>query len=136
MLKTICYISDLDAEESFSNLKDIYSKAKRNNFNNNITGILIYNKRNFLQVFEGEKKIVDETFKRIKKNPKHKNIFTIVDVPTEYRYFDEYNYGFCLIKDKDTLKDLRNYLEWLKEAENKVANKIILLIENFISKSI
>lgn len=131
MLKTICYISDSKTDESLNSLKNLFQKAEENNIKNEITGILIYKNKNFLQVFEGESKVVDETFKRIVKNKKHHNIFKIIETNIDSRIFEDYNYGFTAISDKTTIGQLEEYLDWLKNADNMIANEIIVLVKNF-----
>jgi len=131
MLKTICYISDSKTDESLDSLKTLFQQAEENNIKNEITGILIYKNKNFLQVFEGESKVVDETFKRIVKNKKHHNIFKIIETNIDSRIFEDYNYGFTTISDKTTIRQLQEYFDWLKDADNMVANEIIALVKNF-----
>lgn len=134
MLKTICYISDLNGDASFTNLKSIYTTAKENNLKNNITGILIYKNNNFLQVFEGIENTVNDTFKKISADTRHRNLFIIIDKKTENRYFEDYNFGFTIVKDNNALHNLKDYLSWLKNADNLIANEIIAMVENFINK--
>lgn len=132
MIKTICYISDSIEYESLDKLKTLYLKAKANNQVNNITGVLIYKNQNFLQVLEGEETIVDATFNRIKLDSRHKNIFKVINTYVDERIFEDYNFGFTIIDNKSGLSNLHDYLEWLKGAENKLANKVIVMVENFI----
>lgn len=131
MLKTICYISDSKTDESPDSLKILFQKAEENNSKKGITGILIYKNKNFLQVFEGENKVVDETFKRIACDKRHANIFKIIDNDIGERFFADYNYGFTVINDKATIRQLQEYLDWLKNADNKIANEIVTLVKNF-----
>lgn len=132
MIKTICYISDSLEHECLDKLKALYVKAKSNNLTHNITGVLIYKNQNFLQVLEGEDIKVDKTFNRIKSDSRHKNIFKVINTSIDERIFEDYNFGFTIIDNKRGLNNLNEYLEWLKEADNKLANKIITMVENFI----
>ena len=132
MIKTICYISDSLEHESMDKLKALYTKAKANNLTHNITGILIYKNQNFLQVLEGEEMKVNETFSKIKSDSRHKNIFKVINTSIDQRIFEDYNFGFTIIDNKRGLKNLNEYLEWLKEADNELANKVITMVENFI----
>ena len=135
MLKTICYISDSKQNESIKNLEALYSKAKTNNLKNNITGILIYINNNYLQVLEGYEKTIDKTFEKIYADGRHKNIFKIIETTIEERIFEDYNFGFTTIKNKQELNNLYEYLNWLKNADNEAANKVIAMVENFIIKN-
>jgi hypothetical protein len=133
MLKTICYISNATQPESLDIINKIYANAKQNNLKHNITGILIYQNGNFLQVLEGIEENIDVTYQKIKFDPRHKNIIKVIDNRIEQRIFEDYNFGFSIIKSSVEFKQLIEYLEWLKQAENKIANKIIAIVENFIN---
>lgn len=132
MIKTICYISDALEHESLNNIEALYEKAKANNFKNNITGILIYKNQNFLQVLEGDSKTVDATFAKIAYDARHHNIFKVINTSIEDRIFEDYNFGFTIINNKQGLSNLNDYLMWLRNADNKLANKVIYMVENFI----
>ncbi|WP_242202278.1 BLUF domain-containing protein [Aestuariivivens insulae] len=134
MIKTICYISDSTKPETLADLEALYLQAKANNHKYNITGILIYKNQNFLQVLEGEENAVNQTYIRISKDIRHKNIFEIINTNIEERIFQDYNFGFTIVDNKKGLQNLNDYLEWLKEAENRSANKVISIVENFITK--
>ncbi len=133
MIKTVCYLSDSVEHNTMDELKILYEKAKENNRVNNITGVLIYKDRNFLQVLEGEEHPVDQTFKRIKKDKRHKNIFEIINSEIEERIFEDYNFGFTIVNNNEELKNLYQYLDWLKEADSSHANKVVRMVENFVS---
>ncbi len=136
MLKTICYISDSCREESLNSLKVLYSKAKKNNSKYNITGILIYSNANFLQVLEGDQKSVDATFKRISLDTRHRNIFKVINIDIQQRIFEDYNFGFTVVNNNKELNRLYEYLEWLRKADNTLANKVVNMVENFIAQKI
>ncbi|MDO5979851.1 BLUF domain-containing protein [Flavivirga spongiicola] len=135
MLKTICYISDSCQEESLDTLKALYSKAKNNNSKYNITGILIYSNSNFLQVLEGDQTSVDATFKRISLDRRHRNIFKVINIDIQQRIFEDYNFGFTIVNNNNKeLDSLYEYLEWLRKADNTLANKVVNMVENFIAQ--
>ena len=132
MLKTICYMSDSRDYESLENLEALYSKAKENNAKHDITGILIYHNGNFLQVLEGQRDHVDYAYEKIRLDSRHKNILKVINIEVEQRIFEDYNFGFTVIDSNKEFGELYDYLEWLKNAENKFANKVITMVENFI----
>ena len=134
MLKTICYISDSCQEESLHALKILYSKAKKNNIKYNISGILIYSNDNFLQVLEGDQTSVDDTFKRISLDTRHRNIFEVINIDIQQRIFEDYNFGFTIVNNRSELHRLYEYLEWLRKADNTLANKVVNMVENFIAQ--
>lgn len=115
-------------------LKDLLRKIKINNTKNQITGVLIHKSDNFLQVLEGEHKTVDILFNKISIDNRHKNIFKIIETTIEERFFEEYKFGFTVIKNQDALNNLEDYLNWLKNAENTIANEIVTMVKNFITR--
>lgn len=134
MLKTICYISDSRINKSITDFNELIFKAKSNNAKNNITGILVYKNNNFLQVFEGYPETVDAIFDKISMDQRHQNIFKIIDTSIDDRIFEEYKFGFTVISDKDALKNLSDYLDWLRNTDNMIANEIVTMVENFINQ--
>ncbi|KAB1069031.1 BLUF domain-containing protein [Tamlana haliotis] len=132
MLKTICYISDAARPLDYNIKDNIYLKAKSNNTINNITGVLVYKNSNFLQVLEGEEEVVDSVYKKISSDPRHDNLFKVINTNIDERIFEDYNFGFTIINEKADLKNLYEYLEWLKLGHNKIANEVIGMVENFI----
>ena len=125
-------MSDSRDYESLENLEALYSKAKENNAKHDITGILIYHNGNFLQVLEGQRDHVDYAYEKIRLDSRHKNILKVINIEVEQRIFEDYNFGFTVIDSNKEFGELYDYLEWLKNAENKFANKVITMVENFI----
>lgn len=121
------------AHKSIEMIESLYLKTKANNQKNNITGILIYKNRNFFQILEGDETVIDTTYSIIRKDPRHKNIFKVINTTMPERIFEDYNCGFTIINNDKGLESLNDYLEWLRTAENKIANKIIIMVENFIN---
>jgi hypothetical protein len=55
-------------------LKHILEVSRRNSRLNDLTGILLYSSNNVIQLLEGEKVQVTETFSKIKMDPRHSAI--------------------------------------------------------------
>ncbi|MDV6331680.1 BLUF domain-containing protein [Asticcacaulis sp. 201] len=54
-----------------STIRDILSVSETNNYRNGITGFLIFDKSSFVQVLEGERGAVEDTYLRICNDPRH-----------------------------------------------------------------
>lgn len=54
-----------------TNLRDIVSASQRNNSRDGITGFLIFDKTWFIQILEGDRTQVGETYNRIARDPRH-----------------------------------------------------------------
>ncbi len=131
---TLCYVSSAKNSLSHLDLEHLFHVNKRNNTDLNITGILVYNYGNFLQILEGDKQKINMLFSKISQDPRHSNIIKLIDTPIEERIFDGYNSGFVIVENSKTLNQLEKYLKWIKEAELKTVDKIINIVENFIAK--
>jgi len=131
MHHTLCYVSSSTKSLTASDLEHLFRVNKRNNTEHDVTGILIYNDGNFLQILEGKKLTIKNLFKKINNDQRHFNIIQLIDKPIEERIFHEYKSGFIHFENPKQKQELYNYIEWLKEAEIKNVDEIIQLIENF-----
>ena len=54
-----------------TNLRDIVSVSQRNNSRDGVTGFLIFDKTWFIQILEGNRAQVSDTYNRIARDPRH-----------------------------------------------------------------
>lgn len=84
MLCRLIYFSRAVPELGYSDLKEIMEKSEKNNFRDGITGMLCYGNSMFLQILEGDRKAVSQTYARIAGDERHFDpelvSFTEVDV--------------------------------------------------------
>ncbi len=132
MLTTICYISSADKKLGQNELNQLFNNAKINNSKFDISGILIHQDGNFLQILEGENEKIDEVYQRIKLDNRHSNILQIINHPITSSIFEGYQTGFSIVNNNKKIEQLKTYLEWVKSAEIASVDKIIGIIENFI----
>ncbi len=84
------------ASETFS-LSEIYkmlSDARESNADHGITGCLLYHNNHFLQLLEGKKEEVLALYDRIKKDPRHSDVITLMEEPRSERIFDDWSMAF------------------------------------------
>ncbi len=87
---------DADDRSQLVNLREILEIARRKNGENGVTGYLIFDKAYFLQILEGEKKVVEETYRRIAGDRRHADV-TLVDQRTiAQRNFSNWNMGSAM----------------------------------------
>ena len=60
-----------------SEMDELLAKSRENNNRDQVTGKLIYTNKNFFQLLEGDSEVLDETFKRIKNDKRHTDIFLL-----------------------------------------------------------
>lgn len=80
-MKRITYISRLSAPISAEEIEQIGLISSENNRKWNITGLLVYFKKLFFQIVEGEDDQIDRLFEKINQDPRHKDILCL---KTEY----------------------------------------------------
>ena len=73
----LIYKSSSAVEVSWDMVRDILGKSTEHNAEAGITGVLLATDQNFLQVIEGSYESVNETFMRIVKDERHKNIWLV-----------------------------------------------------------
>lgn len=82
-------------------LERLLEKSRENNNVNGITGILLYCDGVFVQLLEGEISKVKETFERIAKDPRHKDLRNIVATNSPERYFPKWKMGYKHMSAED-----------------------------------
>jgi hypothetical protein len=111
-------------------LNSILEKARVSNSANNITGLLLYNDGNFLQVLEGEKGLIHSCYNKISKDPRHRGIITLLDEPISYRSFEEWSMAFISYNDltHDQRAGFSNVVSLVKNAnEDKVSSSQLIV---------
>ena len=68
----------------------ILVSARRNNMRDELTGALVYNGRNFLQLLEGPDEKVDACLTVIRGDPRHSGMIEVRRRPVETRNFAEW----------------------------------------------
>ena len=83
-MRRLVYISTaggLPADE----VDRLIESAQRNNAEREITGFLLYNGRNFLQLIEGPKAALMSLMATLARDPRHSGMLTLIDEPIEDR---------------------------------------------------
>lgn len=83
-MRQYVYISTAEALEP-SDISDILQVCQQNNAARSVTGLLLYNGRNFLQLLEGEAEALDWLMERISQDPRHSGISLLYDEPATER---------------------------------------------------
>jgi hypothetical protein len=76
-------------------LKIILAKAIANNTALGVTGGLVFNRKYFLQVLEGDSSSVNKVFAAISKDPRHSKIVVVEIKPVHERLFGAWSMGYA-----------------------------------------
>ena len=110
----LIYISTAVNLTSQKELADILVKSRTNNTANNITGILLYSQGTFIQALEGDAEIVTETYNKIEKDNRHKNLITLITGTSNQRVFADWSMAYISV-DPDKMNELEGYINPLKK---------------------
>lgn len=111
MLYRIIYLSSGLKDLTSFDIKEILKKAKENNRSRDITGVLLYLDKNFIQVLEGEKENVIKLYEKINLDYRHKNVIKVIEGNIASRQFDKWEMGYIEI-DSNDLKDLSEFKDF------------------------
>lgn len=87
-----------------SSIKSILSSARRNNRRNGLSGLLCFNQHCFLQCLEGPRSLVNQTYQRILRDPRHTDAEIISYEYVNDNEFDSWNMGY--LQDGPGMRDL------------------------------
>lgn len=93
-MKRLLYISTARAILDASELDELLDKSRAANSMVDLTGLLVVGGRRFLQVLEGPDEAVNETYERIRLDPRHFAIVKLHDKSIEARSFGSWSMGF------------------------------------------
>ena len=93
-LTFLVYVSS--AVRLFSNeeLDQLVRLSQIHNERVGVTGMLLYDGGNFIQLIEGPEASVDKLYEKIGADPRHRQVTTLLQGPLEKRQFEAYAMGF------------------------------------------
>jgi hypothetical protein len=110
-LVTLTYFSSARRELDDAALMDLLNQARICNARDEITGLLLYHRANFVQALEGPRDRVTPLFDRIRNDPRHMDIIPTSAQPIAERQFPNWHMGFVpssriTFKHADTVASL------------------------------
>jgi hypothetical protein len=96
----LIYLSSLVTDEP-EILSAILDSSVRNNKRRDITGMMLYQEGKVMQVLEGEKGNVIETFQAIQLDVRHQDIFVLIEEEITSRKFATWSMGFRQLSQAD-----------------------------------
>ncbi len=126
----LVYASAATVRFSVADLATLLTLARARNATNGITGALFYDAGSFLQVLEGDEAVVEQTFERIGRDPRHARVLLLSRSVSEERRFGDWQMGFVEVTPK-LRASLDGFSEFLGNGQlavggNPVALKKIL----------
>jgi hypothetical protein len=91
---SLTYLSTATTPFSLPDLAELLDTTRRTNQAAGLTGMLLYAGGHFIQTLEGPAETVDETFTRIERDPRHRDIIVALREDIEERTFPDWSMGF------------------------------------------
>lgn len=107
-LHEIIYVSLAAHKMSQADLLALLDQSKVNNEARGITGMLMYHRREFLQLLEGEPDEVEALFATICRDRRHQQVYSMWEGPVQARSFDRWAMGF-VSPDEAALRERQGY---------------------------
>lgn len=128
MLRQYIYVSTAP-QLGRGEIDSILESCQRNNAARNVTGLLLYNGRNFLQLLEGAGEDLEWVIGRISSDPRHSGISVLADVDCEERSCPDWLMRH--IRLVDNLDERRDAL--LRDLPDNLDPQLAKIILNFAS---
>lgn len=131
MRHAISYLSTAHIDLQENGVNEIMNEANIFNKKQDITGILLYSERNFFQLLEGEKKVIEHLYEKISGDHRHHTIIKFLDKPVFKPSFDGYMTDFVTDTkkcDEFKLQEYLHYIEVLNPESQKAIKRVIELM--------
>lgn len=103
-INQLVYVSQSTRKMSAEDLNAILRSAKDNNQHIDVTGSLFYNGGWFLQVLEGPLDTITALYKKIEKDPRHKNSRVLYNEPAKFRTFTRWSMNMTNLEERQADK--------------------------------
>ena len=110
MVFYLVYLSSATRQLSDIDLSQILTKSRFNNTSRNITGLLLYNGGNILQILEGDEEKVMNLYEHIEKDERHNGLIKTVSGFCDERNFPDWSMGFKTVSAVEW-SELAGYLK-------------------------
>lgn len=110
---SLTYLSTATDPYDDSALSELLSTSRTNNHAADLTGMLLYAGGHFIQTLEGPEDVVDATFARIERDPKHRDVFIALREEVPSRTFPDWSMGFESLSPEEAtaLPGFNDYLD-------------------------
>ena len=106
-LHEIIYVSTLADDAPVRVVADIAKRARTNNRQANITGVLVFDGLHFCQQLEGCARAVDAAMARIQGDSRHRDVEVLHHGPLDKRRFRRFSLGYTSGEDVELLERLQ-----------------------------
>jgi hypothetical protein len=99
MVFSLVYTSSATQPFSVAQLSELLELSRHNNSTRDVTGMLVYNGGNFMQLLEGEEHTVRSLFEKIARDPRHTGSMILLTTQELERSFPDWSMAFRDMND-------------------------------------
>ncbi|MES1176481.1 MAG: BLUF domain-containing protein [Myxococcales bacterium] len=127
----VVYSSAAITPFSEAQLTELLSRARVNNEQMGVSGMLLYHEGSFLQVLEGEPSVLERLFAIISSDKRHHRVVRLLRQEVHERHFGGWRMGFASMKNLPA--NVPGYSDYLRLRGNPVeaANAAVQLLAAF-----
>ena len=86
-----------------SELTDLLEKSRVNNAASDLSGMLLYKDGNFMQVLEGDERVVRTLYDKVARDPRHRGLLVLLQGTLAERQFPDWSMGFRDLNAADVI---------------------------------
>ncbi len=95
MIYRLIYVSTALDSVDLNEFKRILATAQTNNAARDLTGMLAFNSKVFLQALEGSREAINDLYAKLVRDPRHFNLMLLKYAPIEQRNWANWSMGFA-----------------------------------------
>ena len=128
----LIYVSHAADGLKSSDLHDILKKAHEVNANLDITGLLLYKNKRFMQLIEGQEDAVRGLYQKILQDPRHRDLIVLQEDTEPERQFPGWSMAFRNLNALPSADKLESgEIEFADDALERHSNKATQLLHLF-----
>jgi hypothetical protein len=137
MLSQLTYVSSRNATCTEAEIEKILASCKKNNPSLGITGILLYSDTKFIQMVEGESKIILQLYDKIKTDKRHGNCMMISYGSISEKSFPSWHMGARKLASNevdfktDITKEDKDLFNNILSGKEENGSKVLTLLKKF-----
>jgi Sensors of blue-light using FAD len=137
MLSQLVYVSNRKSNCTDVEIQKILESCKKNNPSLEITGVLLYSDTKFIQLVEGNSKVINGLYDKIKGDNRHNNTMMISYGPIKDRAFPSWHMGARKIEGSsidfktDITSEDKNIFNNILSGKEENGTKVLGLLKKF-----
>ena len=131
MLTRLIYASEAAENLDPGKVQALLEHARRSNRPHDITGMLIFDRRYFLQVLEGDRQLLSDLYGRFVKDNRHRRLLILGVEATPQRLFSDWSMGFAAADESRRGLYLRHGSSGLFEPHSLSAEGALAVLQDF-----